>query len=402
MNFRAIKNHTIKFCFVALLSLVSGSTLATVHIISNSNFTILDPSGIPLPEPAFDVSGSFDDSMLCDDVSCTLVGSMTLESNTPFFGLFWTAHDIRVFTEGTYTFDTNCTGADIAAGVTNCGGGAPLTLVVGPGQLGMHGLFDWGGALDTDVAVVWNLFDTFPITGSQIWNLASVDGDGDGVPGIAIVDGPFGGSGLNVNFNLDLDPPFDLHPVSVEIDVIGGTTQECTDTGGATVTLTADTTLFGGAELASIEWTVDGANGGTGETITPFLTLGAHTIEVLATTTAGDTDTDVVTVNVLDTAPPLVDVAFLDSQTGEPISEVSNSRVHFITTAYSATDVCDPDPQSQGVVTPVFAVDNGDTIKIQGNKQEVDLPTSALELSVTATDASGNTGSGQAILIIAD
>jgi hypothetical protein len=347
MIFNTIKSLTIKLCAVALLGLASGVTLATVHTISNSNFTILDPSGFPLPEPANDVFGSFDDSMLCDSVSCTLSGSMTLASNTPFFGMLWTAHDIRVFTEGTYTFDTNCTGADIAAGITNCGGGAPLTLIVGPGQLGMHSLFDWAGWQDMDVAIVWNLHDFFPTTGSQIWNLASTDGNGDGIPGIPMVDGPL--LGFNVNFNLDMDPPFDFAPVSVTIDVIGGTTQECTDTA-----------------------------------------------------TAGDTDTDVVTVDVVDTIPPSVDVAFLDSRTGEPISEVSGSRVHFVTTSFDASDVCDPAPQSQGVVTPVFAVSNGDTIKIQGNNQKVQLPTSALELSATATDASGNTGSGQAILIIAD
>lgn len=403
MILKTIKSHTIKLCAAALLGLASGTSLATVHIIDDSNFTILDPGGFPIPDPAYDVFGSFDDSMLCDDVSCTLSDGMTLASNTPslFFGP-WTAHHIRVFTEGTYIFDTFCTGADIEAGITNCGGGTPLTLIVGPGQLGMHGLidYDWLGS-DIDMAVVWNQYDTFPLTGTQIWNLASVDGDGDGVPGIAMVDGPFAFLGFNVNFNLDMDPPFSTG-VSVTINTIGGTTQECTETGGATVTLTTDISLFGDAELASIDWIVDGENSGSGVSVTPFLTLGSHTVEAVATTTAGDTDTDAVIVNVVDTIPPSVDVGFLDSRTGELISEVSGSRMHFVTTAFSATDVCDLTPQTQGVVTPVFAVSDGDIIKIQGNNQRVDLPTSDLELSVIANDASGNTASGQAILIIVD
>jgi uncharacterized protein YaiE (UPF0345 family) len=385
MTFIAIKYRAIKLCAILAFGLISGPTLAAVHTISNSNFTVLDPTGAPVAIE-YDVYGTFDDSMLCDDVTCTLFDGMTLASDTPFFGSYWTMHDIRVFTEGTYTFDTV--------------EGEPLTMTVGPGQLGMHGLWDWLGYQDEDIVMVWDLFATFPETGSQIWNLASTDGNGDGIPGIPTVDGPIWG--FNFNFNLNMDPPFYFSQVRITIDVIGGTTQECTDTGGTEVTLTADMTLFGGAELASIDWIIDSAADGSGDTITPFLPLGTHTIEALATTTTGDTDSDVVTVDVVDTAPPLVDVGFLDSRTGEPISEVSGSRAHFVTTAYSATDVCDPAPQSQGFVTPVFAVNNGDTIKIQGNNQDVQLPTSALELSSTATDASGNTASGQAILLITD
>jgi hypothetical protein len=209
----------------------------------------------------------------------------------------------------------------------------------------------------------------------------------------------FGG----VRFNLQLEGTVTVaSTVSVTIDVVGGTTQECNDVGGSTVTLTADTTLSGGAELASADWKIDGASSGSGETITPFLTLGSHTIEVVATTTTGDTDTDVVTVEVVDTTSPSIDVAFLDSRTGEPISEVSGRGVRYVTTAFNATDICDPSPQTQGLVTPTFGVNDGDTIRVQGSSQTVDLPTTVLELSVTARDSSGNTNSGQAILSISE
>ena len=171
---------------------------------------------------ATDVSGTFDDTLICTDVSCTDF-SMTLESSQTFNGLLWTAHDIRTFSEGSYTFDTNCTGADIAAGTTDCGGGAPLDLTVGAGQLGAHMLFDWGTQADIDVAVVWNIDDSFgsPIydgagtanedltqTPTRIWNVASKDGNGDGIQGIPMVDGAF--VGFNANFNLDMVPPFSL------------------------------------------------------------------------------------------------------------------------------------------------------------------------------------------------
>ena len=398
MQLNSIKSHIIMLCVVLLLGLASGPALAVIHTITNSNFTFLDPNGFPVGS-ADDVFGTFDDSRLCSDVTCTRTGSMTLESNTPFFGFLWTAHDIRVFTEGAYTFDTSCTGAQIAAGITNCGGGAPLTLIVGPGQLGLHGLWDWAASTDIDVAIVWNFFDTFPTTGLQIWNLASTDGNGDGVPGIPMVDGPF--PPFNVNYNLNMDPPFDLSGVSVAIDVIGGTAQECTETGGSTVTMEAETTLFGDEVLSSIEWTIDDAHAGFGETISPFLELGSHAVEVLATTTSGATSMDSETVNVADTSPPTVDAAFFDSRSGNPISVISRNGAHFVTTNFSAADVCDPDPQSEGVVT-AFEVESGDTIKIQGNKNTIQLETSTLELSVTGTDASGNARTEKAILSIAD
>jgi hypothetical protein len=398
MSFKAIKNYVIKLYAVVIIVVASSSSSAAMHTIGNSNFTFY--FGEDPVDSADDVSGTFDDSKLCSDVKCTHSGSMSLASNTTFFGMLWTLHDTRVFTEGTYTFDTNCTGAQISAGITDCGGGVPLTLIVGPGQLGLHGLWDWGtAAKDMDVAIVWNLFDTFPTSGSQVWNLASTDGNGDGAPGIPMVDGPF--IGASIVYNLNMDPPFDLSGVSVAIDVIGGTTQECTETGGSIVTITAETTLFGDEELASIEWTIDGSNVDFGETITPFLELNSHTIEVMATTISGSTSTDALTINVADTSSPTVNVAFLDSRTGDPINVINSNKMHFVTTSFSATDVCDTNPMSEGGVT-AFAVESGDTIKIQRNKDTIQLETSTLELSVTATDASGNANTEKAILSISD
>jgi hypothetical protein len=278
--------------------------LAGVHDISSSNFTVLLWPTVPVPEPANDVSGTFDDSMLCDTVSCTLSGGMVLESNGLLADQPWTVHDIRVFTQGTYTFDTYCTGADIAAGITDCGGGAPLTITVGPAQLGMHGLFDWGQDIDIDVATVWNFFETFPTTGDRQWNLSSMDGDQDGIPGIRMVEGQLAPFGANTNFNLDMSPPYEALGVIVAIDVPGGNIQLCTEPSGCIVTLVAETTLFGGAELGSVDWTINGVSDGSGETITPVLEIGSHAIEALATTTSGEFDVDIVNVRLFDTIPP--------------------------------------------------------------------------------------------------
>ncbi|MGB5260826.1 MAG: Ig-like domain-containing protein [Gammaproteobacteria bacterium] len=213
------KRQAISLACASLLGI--GNATAAIHTISASNFSMLDPLG-SLVGGSIDVTGSFDDSMICTDVSCTMVNGMTLSSNQTFFGNLWTAHDVRVFGPGTYTFDTTCNAAQIAAGTTVCGGGATLTLVVGPGELGAHMLFDWSASSDIDVIVQWDLnaafgspiFDGTTHTGADIWNLVSVDGAGDtnGVTqpdtfrGYKMVDGPF--INFNANFNVNMTPPF--------------------------------------------------------------------------------------------------------------------------------------------------------------------------------------------------
>jgi len=107
-----------------------------------------------------------------------------------------------------------------------------------------------------------------------------------------------------------------------------------------------------------------------------------------------------VTVEVRDTTRPDLEVAFLNRD-GEPITSIdAGNRV---TTHIVATDVCDSDPVTEGAAVPVFAVSDGDTIRIQrGNTNTVKLPTTAIELSANAADASGNNATGMAVLSITD
>ena len=130
------------------------------------------------------------------------------------------------------------------------------------------------------------------------------------------------------------------------------------------------------------------------------MTLGSHTVEVLASTTTGQSDTDSVAVEVRDTISPDLEVAFLNRD-GEQITAIdAGNRV---TTRIAATDVCDPDPVTEGAAVPVFAVSDGDTIRIQGGKTNtVKLPTTAIELSATTADTSGNNATGMAVLLITD
>ena len=211
-----------------------------------------------------------------------------------------------------------------------------------------------------------------------------------------MVDGPFTGFQANFSLNFGPTPP----GITVAINVAGGELQECMDTGGSTVTISAETMLFGDAELASVEWTVDGVSAGSGDTITPFLEVGSHTVEALATTTTGESDTDLVIVTVTDTVAPDLEVAFVDGCSGVHVSQIERANVQWIVAHFIATDACDPNPVVSGVGG--FSAQHGDLFKVQGNLNSVAMTTSELELGATATDVSGNTSSGSASLYITD
>ena len=218
--------------------------VATVPI--GSNFTMLTGGGVPFGGTN-DVTYTIDTSNLNTSVSGTNF-NMTLASAAPwpFFGYTWTAHDIRVFGPGDYTFDTTCTVAQIQSGVSNCnnplGPGQTqryLTMHVGAGQLGAHMLFDWNVTQNIDVANVWNQNSTWnsdplgskndlwtgdlwggpsgvTLNPNTTWQYVSTDNDGNGVNGIAMVDGPF--IGFSANFNLgaaDSCQPGALTPINI-------------------------------------------------------------------------------------------------------------------------------------------------------------------------------------------
>lgn len=108
-------------------------------------------------------------------------GGSSISSPTPFFGMNWTAHDITTYQNGTYTISTSQ--------------GGSYTFTVGEGQIGAHILFDWSVNTNIDVVEVWDVTES-----SGVVTYTSSDWDGDGVPGGAMIEGPF--PGFSINFNL--------------------------------------------------------------------------------------------------------------------------------------------------------------------------------------------------------
>ena len=287
--------------------LISGSGIAT-----GSNFTMFDKSGNVTPpgRPEIwastnDIIGTLDDSLICTSEDCTDY-AMTLESTGPtkFSGGIWAARNIRVFAPGTYTIETCPPPIDennvAVDGSTNCAaqlrGESAVTFTVGAGQLGIHMLFDYPidapidvQNLSIDVIEVVSLNSAFTVPGlfltspfpipedTRIYSLASIDVGSwltgsttvlsQGIPGIRMVDGPFGG--FRANFNIFLDAP--LTPPPTNITVTAGTIDGNVVDTSASVTLSSGT---GFATGTTFDWSASDTEllalvaSTTGQTIT--------------------------------------------------------------------------------------------------------------------------------------
>jgi len=265
-----------------------------------------------------------------------------------------------------------------------------LPINVGSGQAGGIISTTWGPNIIPH-GIVW---DVIPYPGGQ--HFEPTDSDGDGIPGQKMISGPFPGFSFVYEFDAGAPAP----SIDVSINVTGGNNQQCDESGGTHVELTSTIDLNGGAELASIDWIVDGNAAGPGMSITPFLSLGSHSISVTATGVSGIYDTAATTVNVIDTVKPDLAIQFIDARTGQAVTSVDGSGVSFIEVSLNGTDVCDSNVDVAGVANPVYEVISGEVIKIQGNNQTINMPSTAIEVTATATDDSGNKQLDQAILPI--
>ena len=210
---------------------------------AGNNFTLLWFDG-NLQDGTNDVQMSWDGTVFTSSDDYTGPGStsnMTLSSDEPIFGVNWIAHDAQVFGPGSYTFDVTL------------GGGVPeigtMALTVGENQLGAHILFDFAGSDNIDVVLLWDMDKTFSSqaqdspfppclkclwsgadngvvnragildgtlnTASTVFNLVSIDANGDGIPGAPMVpNGPF--MGISPNFSFQTPPPFTLVQVDIK------------------------------------------------------------------------------------------------------------------------------------------------------------------------------------------
>jgi hypothetical protein len=188
-------------------------------------------------------------------------------------------------------------------------------------------------------------------------------------------------------------------PLSVNIVVSGGTSQECASPGGSEIGVsTVINNLQPDDSISAISWSLDGEPAATGNSANLFFTLGTHIVDVDVTTGAGSSAANSLGVGVADTAPPALAVGFIDRKTGEPVNQLtspnSKVRVHI-----DASDICDPEPAV--TATAGIPVVDGELIKIRAEQGRMVFGESDdISVSAIASDASGNSTTGSATLIV--
>lgn len=209
-------------------------------------------------------------------------------------------------------------------------------------------------------------------------DLRPVDGDGDMVA--------------------QFDIGSDEFSAGASINIAGGNIQECATFGGTQVSMEANLVLPPGTELFRIEWYLDDVLFYFGTTAEALVSLGQHTVEARAVTVDSGIIQSFSSIDIVDTTAPVVNIGFTDSETGAVITSIPKNSTSTVEADISTSDACDNSPLVTAV-TGIPTID-GDIFRIRPRKGNVTINGTEIQLSVTATDASGNATSGSASLAI--
>ncbi len=319
------------------------------------------------------ISGSIKLSSTFFPVSTVLQGDIGISANTisinpaAIIGLPYITLVSELLTPGTYTRVYNL----------SIGGSITRTGVIPAGTIGAYFVIS-SNATEHQLFMAWDvsndgeIFANHPIAGN-VW-----------------IGSPYDGRTLSYSFNVI--PPFS----EVTMQIIGGGNFECSEQSGSTITLDSNTTTGGIAVLDRIEWTIDNVLVNQGSSFTEFYSLGSHIVVATAITTTGDTASDTVNIDINDTVSPVLQVEFFDIGGSQVTTAVDGDY----TVQYNNTDICDSSPVVTGTAKPVMAVESGDIISISASSGDVVLPTTAVEVSASSTDASGNSTTDTKVLFI--
>lgn len=161
------------------LALLMGSGLSHSATMTSATLTVYDNIGQLV---------SFDINPVASVTGSISGGAWSVSSTDTFLGSPWTAHGGTTFGPGTYAIDT------IEGGIYN--------ITVGAGQLGGHILWDWSVSTNIDIINVWDV----SAAGGLI-TYTSTDIDGDSIPGIGMIDGPFASVPFSMNFDFATTVP---------------------------------------------------------------------------------------------------------------------------------------------------------------------------------------------------
>lgn len=233
----------------------------------------------------------------------------------------------------------------------------------------------------------------------QIFNAWTVSSDGRTYtpvtfPGNVFVGGSLNGKRANLDFTV---PPPPAPTMSMTMELEGGDMHQCTSPEGDVVSASAEATIVGNTNLDRVDWYIDSAFVGSGNTIDLAIPFGTHVVHAVGIATDGVTSASVSSdVEVRDRVAPSLEIQFLNNQ-GQQINvgSIGNYSVHFV-----VSDVCDTAPAVVSAsAKPVMSVKEGDIIIINSTT-DVELPTTAVEVTATARDATGNSRTANATLLI--
>jgi hypothetical protein len=169
--------------------------------------------------------------------------------------------------------------------------------------------------------------------------------------------------------------------------------------GGASVTLDGTGSDDADGDQLSYQW-AGGFQSGTATTSKPtvtFTSLGNFEVTLTVTDEHGATDTDTVTVSVVDTTPPVPTAAL------EPI--FITPKWGLFQVVAECVDTCDPNPLTEATLNDV-GVYNGQWVvlfqsnslsRVQRTEYGLVVAAAEFELEVTCTDAAGNSSSSIAV-----
>ena len=136
-----------------------GQSAATTYI--DSNYTVFSSGVNETFGGTNDITAMWDDTLNTSVDSTNFNMSLGSGSDAPFFGFAWSVHHVRVFSPGSYSFDTTCSVGQLESGISSCGGSSAdyLDLVIGTDQIGAHMLWNWNGNVveNVDIAVLWDI-----------------------------------------------------------------------------------------------------------------------------------------------------------------------------------------------------------------------------------------------------
>ncbi len=179
-------------------------------------------------------------------------------------------------------------------------------------------------------------------------------------------------------------------------------TVECTGHPSTPVTLDGSGSSDPDGDPLTYSWSLGGMEIATGQTPTVDLALGSHTVTLTVTDPDGESDSDEVVIDIVDTTPPQIAYT-VETSTLWPV----NHRMVLAVSGISASDICDPNPsvtvdivsneavngRGDGNTAPDWEVaENGDgTFDVYLRAERSGRGNGRIyTVSMTAVDASGN------------